>query len=129
LVFNYLPPRKATKRWWSAYNVSNKLKHQCLENKLNKMTPRELRMDGDTTPTPNVDKSELIEKRIRTMQKVVTGWNAVFEDEEIPFKLKLVLYDNEEDFNHLTKEDYHKVIDAPRRVNMKTEEWYSKLNY
>lgn len=93
------------------------------------MTPRELRLDGNTTPTPNVDKSELIEMRIKKIEKVVSGWNAVFEDEEIPFKLKLVLYDNEEDFKHLTKEDYNKVIDAPERVNKTTEKWYSKLNY
>ena len=67
------------------------------------MTPRELRMNGNTTPTQNVDKSELIEMRIKKVEKVVTGWNAVFEDEEIPFKLKLVLYDNEKDFEHIMK--------------------------
>jgi hypothetical protein len=93
------------------------------------MTPRELRLDGNTTPTPNIDKSELIEMRIKKIEKVVTGWNAVFEDEEIPFKLKLVLYNNEKDFKHLTEIDYKKVIDAPKRVNKKTEEWYSKLIY
>ena len=93
------------------------------------MTPRELRLDGNTRPTPNVDKSELIETRIKNIRKVVTGWNAVFENEEIPFKLKLVLYDNEEDFKHLTKEAYNKVINAPKRVNKKTDEWYSKLVY
>lgn len=93
------------------------------------MTPRELRLDGNTKPTPNVDKTELIEKRIREVEKIVTGWNAVFENEEIPFKIKLVLYDNEEDFKHLRRQDYNKVIDAPKRVNKKTEEWYSKLIY
>ena len=93
------------------------------------MTPRELRMDGNTTPTKDVDKAELIEMRIKKVEKIVTGWNAVFEDEEIPFKLKLVLYDNEEDFRHLTKKDYYKVIDAPKRVNATTEKWYSKLIY
>ena len=93
------------------------------------MTPRELRLDGNTKPTPNVDKTQLIEKRIREVEKIVTRWNAVFENEIIPFKIKLVLYDNEEDFKHLRRQDYNKVIDAPKRVNKTTEKWYSKLLY
>jgi hypothetical protein len=93
------------------------------------MTPRQIRMDGNTTPTKGIDKSELIEKRIKQLQKVITGHNAVLEDEEIPMKLKLVLYDNEEDFKHLTKEDYNTILKAPKIVNSKTEEWYSKLVY
>ena len=93
------------------------------------MTPGELRLAGNPRPTPNVGKSELIETRIKSIRKVVTGLNAGFENEEIPFKLKLVLYDNEEDFKHLTKEDYNKVVNAPKRVNKKTDEWYSKLVY
>ena len=50
------------------------------------MTPRELRMDGNIKPTPNIDKSELIEKRLITMEKTIAGQNAVFNEEEIPFK-------------------------------------------
>jgi len=85
-------------------------------------------MDFKTAPQKDLDKSELIEFRIKQIEKVVVNYNAVYELEEIPFKLKLVLYDNEEDFTHLTKRDYNKVVDAPSIVNKKTEEWYSRLN-
>ena len=93
------------------------------------MTPREIRMDFKTKPTQGLDKSELIEKRIKEMIQLVSGWNANFQYEEIPFKLKLVLYEQSVDFEHLTEEDLERVKKAPKRVNTRTEEWYNKLNY
>ena len=93
------------------------------------MTPRQLRVGIQGTPVKNIDKKEIIKTRIDQIEKVVSGYNAVFEDEEIPFKLKLVLYENEIDFEHLNKTDYNSVQNAPKIVNGQTERWYSKLNY
>ena len=71
----------------------------------------------------------LIQKRILEIGKVINGWNSALNFEEIPLKLKLEVYENEIDFQHLTKKDYDKVLEAPKIANKKTEEWYSVLNY
>jgi hypothetical protein len=93
------------------------------------MTPRELRLDGEKPVFEVKDRSELIQKRLLEIAKVINGWNSALNFEEIPLKLKLEVYENEVDFQHLTKKDYHKVLEAPKKVNKKTEEWYSVLNY
>ena len=93
------------------------------------MTPRELRLDGEKPVFEVKDRSELIQKRLLEIGKVINGWNSTLNFEEIPLKLKLEVYENEIDFQHLTKKDYYKVLEAPRKVNKKTEEWYSVLNY
>ena len=93
------------------------------------MTPRELQLDGEKPVFEVKDRSELIQKRILEIGKVINGWNSALNFEEIPLKLKLEVYENEIDFQHLTKKDYDKVLEAPKIENKKTEEWYSVLNY
>jgi hypothetical protein len=93
------------------------------------MTPRELQLDGEKPVFEVKDRSELIQKRILEIGKIINGWNSTLNFEEIPLKLKLEVYENEIDFQHLTKKDYHKVLEAPKSVNKKTDEWYSVLNY
>ena len=100
-----------------------------LLNKVIKMTPRELQLDGEKPVFEVKDRSKLIQKRILEIGKVINGWNSALNFEEIPLKLKLEVYENEIDFQHLTKKDYHKVLEAPKNVNKKTEDWYSVLNY
>ena len=93
------------------------------------MTPRELQLDGEKPVFEVKDRSKLIQKRILEIGKVINGWNSALNFEEIPLKLKLEVYENEIDFQHLTKKDYDKVLEAPKNVNKKTEDWYSVLNY
>ena len=93
------------------------------------MTPRELRLDGEKPVFEVKDRSELIQKRLLEIGKVINGWNSTLNFEEIPLKLKLEVYENEIDFQHLTKKDCDIVLEAPKIANKKTEEWYSVLNY
>jgi hypothetical protein len=92
------------------------------------MTPRERNLNGKKPIFEIKDRSELIEKYILKVRDAVWGLSGAMCHEEIPLKITVELYGNKIDFNHLTSEDYHKLIRSKKMINDRVENWYSTLN-
>ncbi|GAQ50002.1 TPA: hypothetical protein ACT5CK_002194 [Flavobacterium psychrophilum] len=62
-------------------------------------------------------KERVLDHYLLLIKRTILGINGALNVEGIPLKLTLELYEDSNDFNHLTNQDLARIKEAPKRIN------------